>query len=85
MSEFGRKIFGAVGGATVGIGLSITAVSAAGSVTGLSAAGITSGLAALGFGAMVTGVAVTAAIPCAIGLGGYGLVKGHQSYRRRQK
>lgn len=69
------EAIGAAGGFTAGIGGSIAAVSAAG-YAGLSAAGITSGLAAIGGGSMLGGIAVVAAIPAAVGLGGYGLVKG---------
>ena len=67
---------GAIGGVIAGVGGAIGAVSAYGAVAGLSAAGITSGLAALGGGAMLTGIAVVAAIPVATGLAGYGLIKG---------
>ena len=67
------------GGVATGIGGSIAAVSASGSVAGLSAAGITSGLAAIGGGSLLGGVGVVAAIPAAVGLAGYGLVKGIQS------
>jgi ribosome-binding protein aMBF1 (putative translation factor) len=70
------ETIGSIGGVAAGIAGSIGTVSAAGAVAGLSAAGITSGLAAIGGGAMIAGVAVVAAIPAAIGLGGYGLVKG---------
>lgn len=69
------EAIGAAGGFAAGIGGSIAAVSTAG-YAGLSAAGITSGLAAIGGGSMLGGVAVVAAIPAAVGLGGYGLVKG---------
>lgn len=65
------KVAGAVGG-------SISAVSAAGSVAGLSAVGVTSGLAAIGGvvgGGMITGLAITAAAPLAIGAGTYGIYK----------
>jgi ribosome-binding protein aMBF1 (putative translation factor) len=68
---------GATGGVAVGIGGAIGAVSVAGTA-GLSAAGITSGLAAIG-GTMLGGLAVVAAIPVAVGLSGYGLVKGIQA------
>ncbi len=67
---------GAAGGIVAGVGGAIGAISASGAVAGLSAAGITSGLAALGGGAMVSGIAVVAAIPVLTGLAGYGLVKG---------
>lgn len=70
---------GVAGGVATGIGGSIAAVSASGSVAGLSAAGITSGLAAIGGGSLLGGVGVVAAIPAAVGLAGYGLVKGIQS------
>lgn len=70
---------GGIGGVTAGIAGSIAAVSASGSVAGLSAAGITSGLAAIGGGTLLGGVGVVAAIPAAVGLAGYGLVKGIQS------
>jgi DNA-binding XRE family transcriptional regulator len=69
------EVISSIGGVAAGIAGSIGTVSVAG-VAGLSAAGITSGLAAIGGGAMLAGVAVVAAIPCAVGLGGYGLVKG---------
>lgn len=71
------KIVGAVGG-VAGVGGSVGAVSVAGSVAGLSAAGVTSGLAAIGGlvgGGMVAGLAVTAAIPLAIGAGSYSIYK----------
>lgn len=71
-----EETLGVTGGVTTGVGGSIAAVSAAGSVSGLSAAGITSGLAALGGGSMLAGIGVVAAIPAAVGLAGYGLVKG---------
>jgi DNA-binding XRE family transcriptional regulator len=67
---------GSAGGVATGVGASIAAVSAAGSVGGLSAAGITSGLAAIGGGTMLGGIATVAAIPVAVGLAGWGLVKG---------
>ena len=67
------ETIGAAGGVAAGVGASIGAISAAGAVGGLSAAGITSGLAAIG-GSMVTGVAVVAAIPVAVGAAGFGLV-----------
>lgn len=70
------ETLGAMGGVATGIGGSIAAVSAAGSVTGLSAAGITSGLAAIGGGSLLGGIGVIAAVPVAVGLAGYGLVKG---------
>lgn len=70
------ETIGSVGGITAGVAGSIGAVSASGSVAGLSAAGVTSGLAAIGGGTMLGGIAVIAAIPAAVGLGGYGLVKG---------
>lgn len=70
---------GGLGGMTAGVAGSIAAVSASGSVAGLSAAGITSGLAAIGGGTLLGGVGVIAAIPAAVGLAGYGLVKGIQS------
>ncbi len=69
------EAIGAAGGAAVGVGASIAAISASGVVAGLSAAGITSGLAAIGGGAMIGGVAVVATIPLAIGGAGYGLIK----------
>lgn len=69
------ETLGMAGGVTAGVGGSIAAVSASG-VAGLSAAGITSGLAAIGGGSMLGGIAVVAAIPIAVGLGGYGLAKG---------
>ena len=69
------ETLGAAGGATAGIAASIAAVSASGTVAGLSVTGITSGLAALG-GSMLGGLVVVAAIPVAVGIGGYGLVKG---------
>lgn len=65
-----------VGGVAAGIGGAIGAVSRAGSLAGLSASGITSGLAAIGGGSMFGGIAAIAAIPVAVGLAGYGLVKG---------
>jgi DNA-binding XRE family transcriptional regulator len=70
------EAIGTAGGAATGVGASIAAVSAAGSVGGLSAAGITSGLAAIGGGTMLGGIATIAAIPIAVGLAGWGLVKG---------
>ena len=73
------KVASGVGGVATGIGGSISLVSASGSVAGLSAAGITSGLAAIGGGSLLGGVGVVAAIPAAVGLAGYGLVKGIQS------
>jgi DNA-binding XRE family transcriptional regulator len=69
------EAIGASGGFAAGIGGAIGAVSTAG-YAGLSAAGITSGLAAIGGGSMLGGLAVIAAIPAAVGLAGYGLVKG---------
>jgi DNA-binding XRE family transcriptional regulator len=66
---------GAAGGVVAGVGGAFAAVSASGAVAGLSVTGITSGLAALG-GSMLGGLAVVAVIPVAVGLGGYGLVKG---------
>ena len=69
------EALGATGGVVAGIGGATTAVSAAG-IPGLSAAGMTSGLAALGLGSMATGIGVVAAIPVALGLAGYGVVKG---------
>jgi DNA-binding XRE family transcriptional regulator len=69
------EAIGASGGFAAGIGGAIGAVSTVG-YAGLSAAGITSGLAAIGGGSLLGGLAVIAAIPGAVGLGGYGLVKG---------
>ena len=57
--------YGAAGGAAVGVGIAVHALSTLG-VPGTSAAGITSGLAALGGtvgGGMTRGVAVTALLP----------------------
>lgn len=79
MNETLSVASGVAGGVATGIGGSIAAVSASGSVAGLSAAGITSGLAAIGGGSLLGGVGVVAAIPAAVGLAGYGLVKGIQS------
>ena len=73
------ETLGAVGGVATGIGGSIATVSAVGSVTGLSAAGITSGLAAIGGGSLLGGIGVIASVPVAVGLAGYGLVKGIQA------
>lgn len=70
---------GGASGVTAGIAGSLAAVSLSGSVSGLSAAGITSGLAAIGGGTLLGGVGIVAAIPAAVGLAGYGLVKGIQS------
>jgi hypothetical protein len=76
-NEKGAMVTGAAS-STAGVGASIGTVAAAGSVTGLSAAGITSGLAAIGGvvgGGMLTGLAITAAAPVALGAAGYGLYK----------
>jgi DNA-binding XRE family transcriptional regulator len=73
------ETLGAAGGVATGVAGSIAAVSAAGSVAGLSAAGITSGLAAIGGGSLLGGIGVVAAMPVAVGLAGYGLVKGIQA------
>lgn len=73
------ETLGAAGGAATGVAGSIAAVSAAGSVAGVSAAGITSGLAAIGGGSMLGGIGIIAALPLAVGLAGYGLVKGIQA------
>lgn len=73
------ETLGSAGGVATGIGGSLAAVYAAGSVSGLSAAGITSGLAAIGGGSLLGGVGVVAAVPVAVGLAGYGLVKGIQT------
>ena len=70
------ETLGGVGGVATGVGASVAAISASGSVAGLSAAGVTSGLSAIGIGGMIGGIATVAVIPAAIGLGGYGLVKG---------
>lgn len=70
------EVIGASGGILAGVGGAIGTVSASGAVAGLSAAGITSGLAAIGGGAILGGVAVVASIPVAVGLAGFGLVKG---------
>lgn len=67
---------GAAGGAALGVGGALGAVSALGAVGGLSAAGMTSGLAALGMGSMAVGIGAVAAIPLAAGALGYGVVKG---------
>lgn len=72
---------GTIGGAGIGVGASISAVSALGTV-GLSAPGITSGLAALGAivgGGMVAGIAVAAVIPIVAAAGGYLLINGIKS------
>lgn len=73
------ETLGATGGVATGIGGALAAVSGAGSVSGLSAAGITSGLAAIGGGSLLGGVGVVAAVPVAVGIAGYGLVKGIQA------
>ena len=73
------ETLGAAGGVATGVAGSIAAVSAAGSVAGVSAAGITSGLAAIGGGTLLGGIGVVAALPVAVGLAGYGLVKGIQA------
>ena len=73
------ETIGAIGGAGLGIGASLAAVSALGTTIGLSGAGIMSGLAALGAligGGAVAGIAVAAAIPVAVAAGGYLIVKG---------
>ena len=70
------EAIGTTGGVVAGVGGSLAAIGAAGTVSGFSAAGITSGLAAIGGGTMLAGAGVIAAIPVAIGLLGFGLVKG---------
>ena len=71
----------AVEGATTDTVDSVTAVSTTGASVGLGVTGITSGLAAVGSiagGGMVTGLAITAAAPLAVGAIGaaaYGLYK----------
>ena len=72
------EAIGAATGGVVGMAGSIAAVTASG-VAGLSATGVATGLAALGMGSMVAGIGVVAAIPCAVGLAGYGLIKGIKS------
>ncbi|PIF46329.1 hypothetical protein CLU96_3359 [Chryseobacterium sp. 52] len=70
---------GAVGGGVLGFGGISAAISASGAVVGLSAAGITSGLGAIGTivgGGMVAGATVIAVIPIAVGVAGYGAIKG---------
>lgn len=79
------EVIGASGGAAVGVGASIAAISASGVVTGLSAAGITSGLAAIGCGTMLGGVAVVATIPLAVGGAGFGLIKGIKAICKNNK
>lgn len=68
----------ASGGAGLGIGAALAAVSAGGTVAGLSAAGVASGLAAIG-GSLLGGVALVASIPVAAGLASFGVVKGIKS------
>lgn len=70
---------GAISGGALGFASITAAISASGTVIGLSAAGITSGLAAIGgiVGAgMVGGVVLLAAAPVAVGVAGFGLIKG---------
>jgi hypothetical protein len=72
------EAIGAVGGAGLGIGVSLAAVSGLGAIAGLGAAGMTGGLAALGAivgGGMAAGIGVVAAIPIVVGVVGYGVVK----------
>ena len=67
-----------VGSGLVGIGTTITAISATGAVSGLSAAGMTSGLAVIGSvvgGGMAAGIVVAGAIPVTTAVSGYGLWK----------
>ncbi len=73
------ETIGTVGAAGLGIGVSLSAVSALGTTIGLSGPGIMSGLAALGAivgGGASAGIAVAAAIPIAVAAGGYLIVKG---------
>lgn len=73
------ELVGTVGSAGLGVGVSLSAVSALGATVGLSGPGIMSGLAALGAiagGGAAAGVAVAAAIPVAVATGGYLIVKG---------
>ncbi|WP_136077581.1 helix-turn-helix domain-containing protein [Pontiella desulfatans] len=65
----------AMGGAGIGLGASISAISASGAVAGLSAAGVASGLATIG-GSVAAGAAVIASVPVAAGFASFGLVKG---------
>jgi len=76
------EAIGALGGAGLGVGASLGAISTLGIVAGLSGPGIISGLAALGAiigGGAAAGVAVVSAIPIAMAAGGYLVVKGIKS------
>ena len=72
---------GTIGGATIGAVGSTIGVA---SIAGLSGAGISAGLTAIG-GTMVAGVATIAAAPIAIGIAGFGIVKGINSYNTKKK
>tara|TARA_R100000789_G_scaffold98284_1_gene101899 strand:+ start:1415 stop:1966 length:552 start_codon:yes stop_codon:yes gene_type:complete len=75
------ETLGTLGGAGLGVGASLAAVSALGTA-GLSGAGIMSGLAALGTvigGGAVAGIAVAAAIPIVVAAGGYLVIRGIKS------
>ena len=79
---------GAIGGGGLGFASLPAIISASGVVGGLSGAGIVAGLTSLGGivgGGMLAGVAVTASIPIATGVAGYGVFKGIKALIEQRK